>query len=37
VNPAHAADRIVQLAASMMNTKLSGTKLQVEANRALKY
>lgn len=33
VNPAEAAERIVDLASAMLNSKLSGTKLQIEANR----
>jgi ethanolamine ammonia-lyase small subunit len=33
VNPAEAADRIVALASAMMNAKVSGTQLQMEANR----
>jgi ethanolamine ammonia-lyase small subunit len=37
VNPVDAADRIVMLAEAMMKTKISGTKLQVEASRALKH
>jgi ethanolamine ammonia-lyase small subunit len=36
VNPAEAAERIVALAASMMNAKVSGTRLQIEASRSLK-
>jgi len=36
VNPLDAADRIVDLSAAMMNSKMSGTRLQLEKTRSLK-